>query len=1214
MRILNNNRVVLSASDITQASFCQWAWVRRLDVALGRLAKEDVPDSDDPMLARAAEAGDFHETRLIDKFKNDYGAQNVVVLERAQVTGGTDWLGAIEIARQETLNALSSPATVVCQAAFFDGEMVGYADFVVKTDAVDGELPIFEVWDAKLALHVKTTALLQLAAYAEQLDAAGIPRSDTVRLVLGDGTITEHNVRKIAPTYRHQKAKLQKLVESRVADTDSSPWGDEQFAACGRCEVCKPEVESRNLALLVAGIRTKQVDTLAQHGIHTVADLAALHPVTQPLGPIPQTTLAQLASQAAAQEATRLDGTGVPKWEWRDPSALSVLPPASPGDIFFDFEGDPLDGEAIDWGIDYLFGVRFDGRFEPYWADSLAEEKQRFDEFIRFVLDRLDTYPDLHVYHYAPYERTHLKTLAIRHGIHIDAVDNLLRAGVLFDLYPMVKRAFVIGQPSYSIKKLEPLYMGDRVRHGISSGDDSVRQYVKYRDLITKAQREADPQREKELLAQAQLIKDDLIDYNAYDCDSTEELRNWLVARATEKGVSHVAPDEEEEKTHTPTAPLFFALRALVEGIEQDNRHPLHTVIALAASALEYYRNEDKIFWWQHIDRLSEEDTDMWQEVKGTIVFDPDSVSVGVEGWHRKSPRAAPGRLVTASGQIAPGTSFTEKSQGHVLYRAGDNPPVLPGKPHPLDAFYVAHGRVDDIELVDGRVTFRERLSNRCDEHDLIPIALTPGQPFNTKNQKIAVSEWARFLYENVVDDVPEWLDDDPAIFDPDGVDYPDFSTEVIEWMATGEKEFPFITGAALDILFRHSPRSAAFPPKEGMTTSAAIRDALLGMEDSFLAVQGPPGTGKTHTAADVIKNLVLEHKWRIGVVAQSHKTVENVLEGVLEYLPKDIVGKKKQTGDTRTEFPWTDLPEPSDGSFPPDSGCVIGGTAWDFSNGSRFGEGQLDLLVIDEAGQYSLANTIAVARAATRLLLLGDPQQLPEVSTGQHTEPINTSALGWLSDSHDILPAHLGVFLPDSWRMGEPLCKVVSDLSYKGQLRSVQGDHAPKRNLVGVEPGVHPVPIQHKGRKVVSPEEADAVVDLVQSLMGASWSDSSDKNHGDGDPLGPQHIIVVAPYNAHVQEISHKLEQAGIEGVPVGTVDKFQGRQAAIAIVSLAASSAADVPRGIEFLLSRNRLNVAISRAKWAAYVVHSPALGDHLPKTEEGLEALSGFLELTG
>ena len=197
---------------------------------------------------------------------------------------------------------------------------------------------------------------------------------------------------------------------------------------------------------------------------------------------------------------------------------------------------------------------------------------------------------------------------------------------------------------------------------------------------------------------------------------------------------------------------------------------------------------------------------------------------------------------------------------------------------------------------------------------------------------------------------------------------------------------------------------------------------------------------------------------------------------------------------------------------------------------------------------------------------------------------------------------------------MGEPLCQVVSDLSSKGQLRSVQGDHAPKRHLAGVEPGVHLIPIQHRRRKVIPPEEADAVVELVQRLVGASWSDSSDKSHRDGDPLGPQHIIVVAPYNAHVQEISLRLQRAGIDGVPVGTVDKFQGRQAAIAIVSLAASSAADVPRSIEFLLSRNRLNVAISRAKWAAYVVHSPALGDDLPKTEEGLEALSGFLGLVG
>jgi uncharacterized protein len=518
-------------------------------------------------------------------------------------------------------------------------------------------------------------------------------------------------------------------------------------------------------------------------------------------------------------------------------------------------------------------------------------------------------------------------------------------------------------------------------------------------------------------------------------------------------------------------------------------------------------------------------------------------------------------------------------------------PPVPPGRRG-------EHARgegVLDVTLVEGlggeiaEVLLDENAGTGGLTWSSFPVALTPEAPVPTKAQREAILQWGG----GVADKLPR-----------------------------------FPAQPALDILRRIPPRMVddgvaghgGLEPVGIDGIPSAIVESLTRLDGSYLAVQGPPGSGKTYVGAKVIAHLVTELGWKVGVVAQSHEVIENLLRRVLaEGVPAERIGKKPPSGGYAEEPGWTILDRNED--IPPfvsanfDGGFVLGGTAWDFANAGKVPRGTLDLLVIDEAGQYSLANTIAVSVAAQRLLLLGDPQQLPQVTTGVHPEAIDTSALGWLSDGHDVLPDHLGYFLEETWRMHPALTGAVSDLSYEGRLRS----HEPAtlaRELVGAEPGLHPVPVAHAGNSVESLEECAAVVTLVKHHIGMPWRDPSDSRGGAGgrdDAIRPSDLIVVAPYNAQVDLLRRTLAAEGLGEVPVGTVDKFQGQEAAIAIVSLTASSAADVPRGISFLLQRNRLNVAISRGKWAAYLVHSPALRDYLPLHPQGLAELSGFIRLT-
>ncbi|KQO10095.1 hypothetical protein ASF06_07720 [Agreia sp. Leaf244] len=1139
---LLDGTVVYSASDLTAAAACEWALMRRLDAKLGRI--DAVVEAEDDMLRRTATLGDLHELATLEQLREEGG---VVEIERPAID-------QVAVAAEQTLDALRSGAAVVFQGAFFDGRFLGYSDFLVRDGVDDDDAPAYSVYDTKLARKAKITALLQLAAYADQLQQNGIPTSETVHLILGTGKTTSHRLRDILPVYRRRRARLQQLVDDRVADPEATPWGDPRYTACGRCAACAEQVERTRDVLLVAGMRLTQRARLRAAGIQSIDQLAV---ATGPVAGLAQSTLESLAGQARMQLEPPAPGQAL-SWQIADPAPLAAIPVPDDGDIFFDFEGDPLYQEGSAWGLDYLFGlVEPDETFVAFWAHDLAQERQALIDFLDYVAERRARHPLMHIYHYASYERTHLLTLAARHGVGEDAVDDLLRQNVLVDLYPIVRQGVRIGTHSYSLKKLEPLYMGDAERAGVANAADSITEYVRSRELLAAGD-----------VAGSARVQDDIARYNTYDCVSTLRLRDWLLERAASVSRDSVPEAGGRLDFDLPVRepdPVYLELAALSAAVPLAERTADDTALALASAAIDYHRREQKSFWWQHFARLTGP-IDEWADTRDVLVV---TDAVVLRDWFREGRQRSDRRRLGLRGILAPGSSIKPGQSPFILYDA-PYPPILRGRE---PGARTAHSRVTVVEtLDDGTIVVDEMLEKDAPHYDELPVALTPGTPPPPGTQVDAINEWGRAI----LDAHPE------PLVDP-----------------------------AYDVLRRRPPRATLAPVTVGADgvgdVASALVESLLTLDRSYLAVQGPPGTGKTYTGSHVIARLVHEHGWRIGVVAQSHAAVENMLRAVVGAgVDRSLVGKKASAaasaGDTE---PALTVLSPTDFArfTSRDGGYVVGGTAWDFSNASRIPRQSLDLLVVDEAGQFSLASTIASSVAATRLLLLGDPQQLPQVSQGTHPEPVDESALGWLSAGHDVLPPEFGYFLATSWRMHPAVCAPVSELSYEGRLVS----HASDRRLEGVQPGLHPVPIDHAERSTSSPEEADAVARIVDSVLGRTWS-----SRGVSRPLGETDIIVVAPYNAQVELLRLRLAAAGYESIPVGTVDKFQGREAAVAIVSLAASSADDVPRGLEFLLLANRLNVAISRAQWAAYLVYSPALTDALPRSEEALAQLSAFIRL--
>ncbi len=1193
--------LIFSASDLVTASECQYRSLRILDEKLGRTDKPGFPQ--DAMLRRAAELGDAFEHRILQELIAEHGGWDPATGKGVKVVdrGALSWAG-LEAKREETLEALRAGADVVFQATFFDGSLVGFADFLMKQP--DGS---YAVHDTKLARHAKVSALLQLAAYGDQLQQYGIPVFDVATLVLGNREHSNHPMPDLLPVFRERRDHFLALTAAHRAQPQPVAWLQDGLSYCGRCDYCAQQVQLHQDLLLVNGMTGSQRRKLMATGITTIHKLAEM--------PAPESgPLVRLRDQARMQLGLEpADGTGI---AGKGGAAheisykvlrehVSELPKPSDGDIFFDFEGDPLWQDPVDakWGIEYLFGsieapvsgaapVADDQLvFTPFWAHSRTGERAAFMAFLEYVQARREIWPDMHVYHYAPYEKSALRNLSVRHGAGEDIVDNWLRSGLLVDLLDTVRQSVRISESSYSIKKLEPFYMPAGREGEVTDAGASVVAYADY-----CAARDAGLAGDAAKAVEAGKILASISDYNEYDCLSTLHLRNWLlgIGAAVEvgawtEGSGKLELPREKKDGYEPTEGEVRLAEFVAELRKQkDYKFSADdTAIELVAAAASYHRREDKQFWWGHFDRL-EKGPEAWAEERNMLRAGHVDV---VQDWAKPEdkPRArTESRTLRITGIATEGSDFRPGSAWFGMHEA-----PLPDGMADEGADVSKRGGLFNITVLEDisepstpeltTLLVAEKSTTKVPPYASVPLALTPDQPVRTASIRESLATLAGTVGGNL-----------PHLPKHPGV-------EILR------KAKPRLRGGGnLPSAVVHS---------DGHSTQehdyiSAITAAVLDLDHSYVAVQGPPGTGKTHVGSHVIANLINEG-WKVGVVGQSHAVVENLLRKAIEAAGVDPerVGKKLSAPH---EVPWKITDDKQFGKLLNSAqGALIGGTAWTMT-GANVPAGSLDLLVIDEAGQYSLANTLAVAQSATRLLLLGDPQQLPQVTQGTHPAPVDESALGWLSEGHATLPEELGYFLADSWRMHPDLCASVSRLSYDGKLLSAPA--ASTRHLEGRAPGVETIfvtqsPDSGKANVQSSAEEAGEVVAQAKAHLGLRWTS------GDGEtprPLAQEDILVVAAYNAQVHLVRGVLDAAGLTGVKVGTVDKFQGQEAPVVLVTMACADPTGAPRGMEFLLNRNRINVAVSRGQWRAVIIRSPELSSFMPSKPSGMAELGAFIGL--
>jgi len=1161
MRI-ESEQIRLSATDLSNHLSCGHLTRLDLSVARGERAK---PEWQAPNLHVIQELGLRHEAAYLKSLRDQQ-------LSFAEFRGVGDERESLS----ETLSSMRRGIEVIAQGSISVGRWFGRPDVLRRVPKRSGLGDwSYEVYDCKLSRETKAETILQLALYSELLTEIQGAEPEFMHVVTPGKNYEAEKYRfaEYAAYHRYVKARLTKACDDGEA-AESYP------EPCPHCEVCQwfQECDARRRAddhlSLVAGIRRLQRKQLEVWQTETMQKLAAMPlPLKERPAHGSKESYDRIREQARVQVEGRERNEHIYEaLKLENDMGFARLPEPSAGDVFVDLEGDRFAGEH---GLEYLFGFvarapgegkRSEWIYEKRWAFGAEDEKRGFQWLVDEIMRRWAADPAMHVYHFGAYEPGAFKRLMGIYTTREDEIDRMLRAHLFVDLHTIFKQALRASVEEYSLKKLEAFY-GFQRRTPLETSRAAMR-YVEHRLELGW---------EGEL---AEGMREALEGYNGEDCRSTAELRDWLEgqrqklvdggAAIARPELRDGAPAEELDERQKRVAELVAKLTADVPA-DVKNRTPEQDARWMLAQLLDWHRRENKATWWEGY-RLAElDDEDLMDERAGLagLQFLQQIPAKGRTPVHRyrfekQETAVRKGDRVYRREEQNGKTAVTDKGEDEeeTAEKPGDQV-----------------GTVVAIDLANRTIDIK-KTQNMTAVHP--PAVFVWDSPRNTDVLADALFRMGKWVIENNVDGMGAYR-------------------------------------AGRDLLLRKAPRlcgNAGIAPKPLEGTVAAACRISSALDESVLAIQGPPGAGKTYTAGHMICEFIKAGK-RVGVTALSHKVIQKVLRQVMEAAEDVKIGgvrcMQKLTKGDEVEgiegIAVTKKNEEALQALSKGAANVLGGTSFmwtreDFS-------GAVDTLFIDEAGQLALADVMAVSQAATNLVLIGDPQQLERPLKGSHPPGAEKSALEHLLGEYKTIRPEMGLLLPATHRLHPKICAFTSELFYESRLDS--NVVARNRKLAGHPvfggAGLWFVPVKHQGNSNSSAEEVDAVAEIVESLLrpGVKWF----RSEGNSAPLKREKdILVVAPYNAQVGDLAARLP-----GVQVGTVDKFQGQEAPVVIYSLTTSSPEDAPRGMEFLYSLNRLNVATSRAMSNVILVGSPRLFEpecRSPRQMQLANALCRYLEL--
>lgn len=1046
-----------------------------------------------------------------------------------------------------TRAAMARGAQVITQAPLALDGWVGRADILLRVD----EPSLLGAWsyepqDTKLARETRGSAVLQLCTYSLMVEAIQGSLPEWFAVISPGDPFVESRFR-MADFAAYLRLIRRRLAEALAVAQGFSPAVPypvpvEHCDVCRWWQRCADRRRADDHLSLVANIRRMQIAELETRGITTLESFGRL---TVPFDFKPDRGSAESLARAREQARIQLEGRVAGRYlhELLLPiekgQGLADLPEPSDGDIFFDFEGDPFVGRG---GLEYLFG-HFEKAPAGAWTYVERWAVTLAEEKAAFedFVDRVMARWQAHpAMHIYHYAAYEPSAMKRLMGRHATRQDEVDR---------MLRGGLFVD-----------LYAIVRQALRASVARYSIKNLEPLYDFVRTVPLDAaSPQlRQVEYALEmndpggvTQDLRRAVAAYNRDDCASARALRDWLEQLRAELVESGTEVPRSEPKSDEPGEELsewlakVEALRArLLEGVPDnpDERSTAQKAQWLLAHTLDFHRREDKATHWEkyRLNKLPDEDyADEPAALDGLTFID-------TVGGTAKAP---------IHRYAFPAQDFGRRED--IAY--------MRGVPDPIEI-----GTVVDIDLDARTIDIKKRMT---------AAALHP--------ERVFLHSWIR------PKPIPEALFRLGEAVAADGIDGPG----------------PY--RAARRLLLNEAPALA--PGRAWTITGEAAlpraRRLALALDDTTLPIQGPPGSGKTYTGARIVCELVNAGK-KVGIVATGHKTIRHFLNAVAEAAADEelsipCVYKASEESDDCPD--WLTECIGAEGNAEVRAAIiegdakVAGGTTWMWAREDFVG--LVDVLIVDEAGQISLANVLAASQAAKNVILLGDPQQLDQPLKGSHPDGVAVSALQHVLGEHETIPDDRGLFLEETWRLHPRVCAFTSELFYEGRLRSRAGREV--QDLRGTapieEPGLWYVPVVHEGNRNCSREEIDVASALASSFVGnGEWRD----HKGVWRRISWKDVLVVAPYNAQVYAIRERLPEAN-----VGTVDKFQGQEAPIVIYSMATSSPDEAPRGMEFLYSANRLNVATSRAQCACVLVASPTLLEPECRTPRQMRLANAF-----
>ncbi|MFH1574078.1 MAG: TM0106 family RecB-like putative nuclease [Acidobacteriota bacterium] len=1055
-----------------------------------------------------------------------------------------------EAARSMTLSALNSKAPIIYQAALENGQFAGFADFLT----LDGS-GRYQVWDTKLARSPKPYYAVQLCCYCEMLAAmTGGSMSEKFGIILGTKDRVEFRVEDFIHYYRSIKASflaMQNRFTGKITDRpEPLPRADH-----GRwTSHAEKFFHDTDHLVRVAGINVSQIKKLERAGVATVADLAAAS--GKSVHKLANDSLEKLVAQARLQCQTRVDRIenpdAAPRYEILPYTGANGEPTglaALPPDHQGDVFFDMEGYPLISGGLEYLFGI-CERNGQPC----------SFDYKDWWAHDREEE--KLAFEGFVDWVFNRWKLNPGMHIYHYAAyeVGAVRRLSTRHDTRQDEVDELLRNQVFVDLYQI--------VRHGLRIGEDSYS--LKTVERLYRPKRATEVATAVDSIVQyarwiesteprdwkASTILKNIRDYNEDDCKSAAELLQWLRKVAGENKIAAArlvpapAPSTPQELPPEVIARLDTAAKL---------RKPSDVVSLVLADLIDFHRREEKPMWWRMFDRA----TATSEELRD----DPGCIE-GVQAVGAPSP---------------------EKQSFIQQYRFD-----------PAQECKLAAGD-------SSRVMFAHNLNAKL---TLSKLDMSVGS--------LGLKIGKRFLNEKFAAAFPlqgSLLPDEYVSAAPIQVAL----TEVAGRHLLGQLDAPVAA------LLNRVPPAMPLQKAGESPTDAAIRITGV-MSGECLVVQGPPGTGKTYAASRVITTLLAAGK-KVGVASNSHKAVVNLLLACGDAARESscCLHGMKVGGDAEGQLfscnPGLQHVKDTGDAHAAFTVGVIGGTAWLFTRPEW--EGALDFLFIDEAGQVSLANAVAMARCAKNLVLLGDQMQLEQPVQGSHPGDAGLSVLQYaLKDTeasrpdspvfHAVVPAEYGLFLGESHRMHPSVCRFISESIYEGRLGS-HSDCARQKiaiplganGLITSESGIVFSGVEHDGDIQQSDEEVERVKAIYHELRGRLYT----AKDGTTRPLAMEDFLFIAPYNAQVRALQASLPA----GARVGSVDKFQGQEAPVCILSLCSSYGEYGSRGLAFILDRNRVNVAISRAQCLAVVVADPRIAGAIPGSLDEMMLINLFCKLT-